>query len=231
MAARVRAPGEGRVRARGRTAGLLAGACLVAVAPFLAGCSDDGGDGDTAKDGAKGTRSSQSPTASEPAPDASSPDTPDAPKGGTGPASTAKQAITRWVTAVVQDRPDDACAVMIAMSPGDAPAPEKPSPDAVGTCGTTPAAAAKGKEQLSDMHTAFTPKNPGDPPRVSVHGPGPSGGALKVGGDHIDVDGQSLTDVILGNSTGLEKGQVAVDLTATRVGGSWYVSDLGFSIG
>jgi hypothetical protein len=205
-----------------RAAGWGLGACLVAVAPFVTGCTGD------EKDDSKKAEPSRSSSASDSKPDAESPELSSGPGEGQGAgASSAKTAVTRWVAAVVENRPGKACEVM-AMVPGSAPEAE---PEAVGKCGNSPSEAKQAKEQLRHFHTALTPESPNKPPQIGVSGVRPSGSKATVGGDRITVDGQTLNSVVVSNSKGVDKGQVDVKLTVSQLEKRWYVTDLGLSVG
>ena len=216
-----------------RALGLVAGTCLVAIAPFVAGCSDDKKD-----DSEKAATSDITPTA-DPAENVpreadpskgSSKAPPGAGKERQGPAgaSSAQEAVTRWVSAVVQDRPEEACKVMAMPAEGSA---DKAKPKTMGKCGNSEAETRKTKKQLSRFHTTFTPDKPSDPPQVNAAEPQVSGDKAALDGDHIAVDGQTLNAIVLSHSTGVKKGQVDVQVKTSRVDKSWYVTDIGLSVG
>ncbi|GAA2607535.1 hypothetical protein [Streptomyces axinellae] len=215
-----------------RALGLVAGTCLVAIAPFVAGCSDDKNDSE------KAAASDITPTAD---PAENVPREPDSSKGSSkappgagkqqqGPAgaSSAQEAVTRWVSAVVQDRPEEACKVMAMPAEGSS---DEAKPKAMGKCGDNEAETRKTKKQLSRFHTTFTPDKVSNPPQVNVAEPKGSGDKAAVDGDHIAVDGQTLNAIVLSHSTGVKKGQVDVNVKTSRVDNSWYVTDLGLSVG
>lgn len=58
-----------------------------------------------------------------------------------------------------------------------------------------------------------------------------TGKTAVVPGDRITVGGQTLTAVLLSNSTGVQKDQVGLKVDATDIDGSWYVTDLHLSVG
>ncbi|WP_405806262.1 hypothetical protein [Streptomyces sp. NBC_01187] len=205
-----------------RAVGLVAGTCLVAVAPFVSGCTDD------KKDDSGKAKPSRTKAAEDSSRDAgSSKARPGAGQGKFGKASSAQEAVTRWVTAVVENKPDEACEVMV-VSPGGTSDAE---PKAVGKCGKDEAEAKEAKKRLSRFHTTFTPEQPRNPPQVNVGAVRPSGSTAKVDGERITVDGQSLNAIVVSNSQGVEKGQVDVQVKVSRVENGWYVTDLGLSVG
>ncbi|MDT0342666.1 hypothetical protein [Streptomyces litchfieldiae] len=45
------------------------------------------------------------------------------------------------------------------------------------------------------------------------------------------MDGQTLQDIVVSNSTGVDPGQIGIGVDATEIDGLWYVTDLNLSFG
>ncbi|MDN3059030.1 hypothetical protein ABZ654_36125 [Streptomyces hygroscopicus] len=208
---------------RNRTIGWTAGAALVAAVVGVTGCSNDTDSAAEKKptassstaDGAKETqkeRASDDPAASQPS--------------GTRQ-TTAEGAVAAWVTAVIENRPKQACLVMAEPATGSSPA-------RVGTpslCNGNTPEARKMRDGIGRFHASFTPKRSTGDPKVEVARAPVTGGRAVVPAEKVTVDGQTLDKVILSNSTGLKSGQLDVKMESTKIGGAWYVTNLDFNVG
>ncbi|TDC05497.1 hypothetical protein E1265_35410 [Streptomyces sp. 8K308] len=58
-----------------------------------------------------------------------------------------------------------------------------------------------------------------------------SDGTAAFVGEQITVEGQTLQDVVVANSTGVEPGQIGIGVEATEIDGLWYVTDMSLSFG
>ncbi|WP_211121515.1 hypothetical protein [Streptomyces yatensis] len=204
-------------------AGWIAGVCvLLAAAPALTGCSTDS---DSSKPKGKDGSASAAPSAStgttaEPTP---------SPTGRPGPGgrSTVQEAVATWVAAVVQDQPKKACLVMATSADGGSPA----KPNTAAMCGGDTPQARQMKQQVHRLHASFAPDQPKNPPTVKVAKVPVADQKATVDGEQITVDGQTLKAIVLSNSTGVKEDEIGVRVEAAVVGGRWYVTDLGLSVG
>ncbi|AGP52449.1 hypothetical protein M271_04095 [Streptomyces rapamycinicus NRRL 5491] len=187
----------------------------MATASVLAGCSADSTKAEDTKD-AKDPKGSASTAGATPSP-----------KGQPGDQSTVQAVVAKWVTAVVEDRPKEACSVMATPATNGSPA--KPSTEAM--CGGKGPEAQQMADQVHRMHTSFTPDQPKNPPTVKVAAVPVKDKKATVDGEQITVDGQTLKAIVLSHSTGAEEDQVGIRIEAGVVEGRWYVTDLGLSIG
>ncbi|MFF2652709.1 hypothetical protein [Streptomyces sp. NPDC058045] len=87
------------------------------------------------------------------------------------------------------------------------------------------------RKQLRTFRPVFTPKQSTNDPKVEVAHVPETNGKVVVPADKITIDGQTLEQVILSDSTGVEQGQVDVKTESTKIDDAWYVTDLGFHIG
>ncbi len=208
-------------RSKKNAVGWIVGICVMAAGSALVGCSADSTKAEDTKStkstkGAKGTKGPASTASATPSP-----------KGQSGDQSTAQGAVAKWVTAVVEDRPKEACLVM-ATPAGDG-SPAKPGTEA--RCGGKGPEAQQIKAQIHRMHTSFTPDQPKNPPTVKVAEVPVTGKKATVDGEQITVDGRTLKAIVLSHSTGVEKDQVGIRIEAGVVEGRWYVTNLGLSVG
>ncbi|MGW7487223.1 hypothetical protein [Streptomyces sp. NPDC054786] len=134
--------------------------------------------------------------------------------------------MTRWITAIVQNRPDMACKVMIAPA-----AHGGPQAGDAHKCGDTKVSAQQIKKELRGFHASFTPRNPHNPPKVEVHGAAPSGHTAEFPGEQITIDGQDLNTVVYSNSKGVSKDGIDIKVKAMELQNRWYVNDLDMKIG
>ncbi|WP_210943952.1 hypothetical protein [Streptomyces sp. MK37H] len=131
------------------------------------------------------------------------------------------------MTAVVEDRPKEACLVMA--TPATDGSPAKPITEAI--CGGKGPEAQQMAEQIHRMRTSFTPDQPKNPPTVKVAEVPVADKKATVDGEQVTVDGQTLKAIVLSHSTGVEEDEVGVRIGAAVVAGRWYVTDLGLSVG
>ncbi|MBP2066371.1 hypothetical protein [Streptomyces iranensis] len=131
------------------------------------------------------------------------------------------------MTAVVEDRPKEACLAMATPATGGSPA--KPGTEAM--CGGDGPEAQQMADQIHRMHTSFTPDQPKSPPTVKVAEVPVTDKKATVDGEQITVDGQTLEAIVVSHSTGVKEDQVGVRIEAGVVAGRWYVTDLGLSVG
>jgi hypothetical protein len=92
-------------------------------------------------------------------------------------------------------------------------------------------AAEQARQGVSAFHASFTPRDAGASPVVEVAESPQSGGTAAFDGQQVTVDGQTLEDVVVANSTGVEPGRIALGIVATEIDGRWYVTDLSLSFG
>ncbi|MFJ4831919.1 hypothetical protein ACIP79_18705 [Streptomyces sp. NPDC088747] len=200
-----------------RRTGSIAGVAL-AVVVGLAGCSSD-------KDSAADKKSSASGT---PAADVekSGDDAPASPSASAADQSTAEGAVAAWVTAVIKGQPKEACLVMAEPASGSTPAK-------VGSEETCADGAPQRKQldkNLDGFRESFTPEPPTDDPQVEIDMT-VGGDKAEIPADKIIVDGQSLDKIVLSHSTGLEAGQLDINVEADKIEDLWYVTNLDFNIG
>ncbi|VVJ17558.1 Uncharacterised protein [Amycolatopsis camponoti] len=152
------------------------------------------------------------------------PGTTSAAADATAKASTAEQALARWVGAVVSGDFVQACSVMA--DTGQAP-PKTFTPEACAGQDKTMKAMRK---VLDGLHTAFTPDNAANPPKVEVAGPAATGDSAKIAAEKISVEGKKLDDIVLSHSTGVKPGQTNITFGLQKVEEAWYVTkfDLDF---
>ncbi|MGK3945086.1 hypothetical protein ABK046_42710 [Streptomyces caeruleatus] len=206
---------------RKRNVGWVAGAALAALALSVTGCSKSSDS--TAKEkpaahsssvgGAKEARGKDGAAASSPS-------------NATGQ-STAEGAVGAWVTAVIKGQLKEACQLMgqpaTDSSPARASTPE--------TCeGDTPEAQEM-RDNFGKFRTSFTPKPPNDNPKVEVVTVPGTSDKVVIPADKVVVDGQTLTNIIVANSTGVEAGQLDVSLESTKISDAWYVTNFNFGLG
>jgi hypothetical protein len=193
----------------------------MAAALTMTACSDE------AEESADTTSDPGEPPASEePGEPGDSPDA-DAPQEGQAAGqATAGEAVATWISAIVEDRPLDACLVMGTSGDGGAP-----TGNTAAMCeGDSPEAGQAG-QLVSTLAESFTPESRGEPPVVEVtEGTEPDGTAT-FDGQQITMDGRTLQDVVVSNSTGVEPGQIGIEIDASQIDGLWYVTDMNLSFG
>ncbi|MFR9725197.1 hypothetical protein ACL02R_17790 [Streptomyces sp. MS19] len=204
---------------------LTAALGLVMAASLLTACSDDG-DPAPAEDVRETAASDEEGAGSEDgADDAAEEETGgDAAEDGAADAqATAQDVVAGWVTAVIDNRPEDACLLM-ALPAEDGGDPE------VGTAETC-AEGGPMHSQLTGLAETFTPADAAGVPTVTVTGEPESETSATFPIEQIDVGGQTLQEVVLSHSEGVSAEDVDMSVEAGAFDGVWYVTDLGLSIG
>ncbi|MER6442360.1 hypothetical protein ABT275_39490 [Streptomyces sp. NPDC001185] len=139
---------------------------------------------------------------------------------------TARGAVAAWVTAVIKGQTKEACLLM------GQPATDS-TPAQVGTpamCGGDTPEARQMRKNIGRFRTLFTPEPSTDNPKVEVAPVPPTGDRTVIPAQKVVVDGQTLHNIILSHSTGLESGQLDVNLESTKIGAAWYVTNIQFDI-
>ncbi|MFR0358564.1 hypothetical protein [Streptomyces sediminimaris] len=203
----------------------IAGVALVATGAGVTGCSKGT---DSAADG--------KPTASRSTASRSTAAGPGKQQKGSDAAastssaerrSTAEEAVAAWVTAIIQGRPKQACAVMAfpatASSPAVAGTPA--------TCNSDKPEVRKVLDGIGKFRASFTPKGSAGDPKVVVAQVPVTGDKAVVPAGKVTVDGQTLDKVVLSNSTGVKPGQLDVRMESTKIDGAWYVTDFDLHVG
>jgi hypothetical protein len=178
----------------------------LAVAGITAGCSTQ----------LEGTAVSQFPgTSVSAAPGNSKVAEPDQ----AGRPATGQQVLADWVGAVIAGDYKRACTDMADVSA---------SPPKVYTAATCDPANAEIKTMervLKGLRETFTPANSTGKPEVQVTGPAPTGDSATIAADKITVNGKTLDEVVLANSTGVKPGETNITFGVSKVEGGWYVTD------
>ncbi|PGH47905.1 hypothetical protein [Streptomyces sp. Ru87] len=209
---------------RTRNVGWIAGGAL-AAAVILTGCSGDTGSASDASDkepAASSTAEAGAGSAGEGKQEDAA-----ASQGSGVDRSTGEKAVATWVAAVVKGEPEEACLVMGEPAEGGAPA----QVGSEAMCEGDGTKAKQMEQGIGRFRESFTPDPPTDNPKVEVAHVPASGGTAVFPADKITVDGQRLDKIILSNSTGLDAGELDVQLQSTKIEDEWYVTDVGFDIG
>ncbi|MFI7275166.1 hypothetical protein [Streptomyces sp. NPDC049879] len=203
---------------------LTAALGLVMAASLLTACSDDG-DPAPAEDVRETAASDEEGAGSDDgADDAAEEETGGEAAGEAADVQgSAQDVVAGWVTAVIDNRPEDACLLM-AMPAEDGGDPE------VGTAGTCGAGGPM-SAQLTGLAETFTPADMAGEPTVTVTGEPESETSATFPIEQIDVGGQTLQEVVLSHSEGVSAEDVDMSIEASAFDGVWYVTDLGLSIG
>ncbi|MFI6277244.1 hypothetical protein [Streptomyces sp. NPDC050988] len=207
---------------RKRTVGWIAGGALAVTLAGVTGCS---GDSDPAADKEPTARSSSAADA-ENANKGKQKDGSSA-QPSAGGQSTAEGAVAAWVTAVIKGEPKQACLLMGESATDSAPA-------RAGTaerCDSDDPEVRQMQDNLGEMRTSFMPKPPTDNPKVEVATVQPTGDKAVVPAEKVTVEGKTLDKIILSHSTGVEEGQLDVNMESTKIDDAWYVTNLDFNIG
>jgi len=220
---------------RKRNLGWIAGVVL-ATTVGVAGCSNDSGSSAKEKEAGRGSNVAD-PKEKDDKDDKNGKEEANA-GGGTGDPTapqdsevpgqaTAEGAVAAWVAAVIKGQPKEACLLMGQSGTDSAPA--RASTPAM--CeGETPEAREM-QDNLKMIRTSFIPDPPTEDPKVEV-APVPSAGdKTVVPADKVVVDGQTLHNIILSNSTGVESEQLDVTMESTKIGTAWYVTNLDLGVG
>jgi hypothetical protein len=208
---------------RKRTVGWIAGGALAATIAGLTGCSSDS-DSAAAK---TPTASSSTATDGEEPDEGKKKDGSTASKPSAGDQSTAEGAIAAWVTAVIKGQPKEACLLMGDPAADGAPAQASTS----AKCNSDDPEVKRMQDNLGKFRESFTPEPPTDNPNVEVAKVPATGDKVTVPADKVTVDGQTLDKIILSHSTGLEAGQLDVNVESSKIEDAWYVTNLDFNIG
>lgn len=210
----------GRLNTGGRALGWIAAAALVVAAPMLAGCSwhmpDASG---TSGNGAASSSPSSSASADPTAPSGAAKSPP--------PGSSAEAVVAKWVTAIVNGHPKQACSVMAKPATGTSPAQPMSAQKCTGK-------GQRGKLRLREMmayREAFTPKDSTGHLVVRVSPVPVHGNTAVVPAKDIIVSGQPLDKTILSHSTGIKPGQFGASVDATRIGGTWFMTGFDLNVG
>ncbi|UCM88124.1 hypothetical protein [Streptomyces marincola] len=203
------------------------GICVLAAAAALTmtACSDDSGD---SADDSQDTGESQQSDATEESGGSEQSDAPadeagGAPEGEGGGGATADEAVATWIAAIIENEPVDACLVM-----GTPGADGTPTANTAELCAEGGAGSGEG---VAAFREAFSPEGTGAPPVVEVAGDAAASGTATFDGEQITVDGQTLQDIVVSNSTGIEAGQIGLEVESTEIDGAWYVTDINLSFG
>jgi hypothetical protein len=178
----------------------------LAVACITAGCSTQLPG--TATSASSGTSASAAPGASQ----AAEPDK-------AGRPATGQLVLADWVGAVIAGDYKRACTDMADTSV---------TPAKVYTAATCDPADAKIKTMervLKGLREAFTPANSTGKPDVKVTGPAPAGDSATIAADKVTVNGKTLDEVVVANSTGVKPGETKITFGVTKIDGGWYVTD------
>lgn len=143
---------------------------------------------------------------------------PPAAPSSAAPAGGPEEAVTQWVTAVLQEDYQKACKLMAASAP--------PGTDVEKECSSGDA-----RSTLSSMHEAWAKPGIKLPPQgqVEVAKTAPSGDTATVSDDAVSVDGHTLHDLMLIGASGDGVSGVHITLKLERHDGTWAVS--GFDLG
>ena len=125
-------------------------------------------------------------------------------------------AMTRWLQQVVRGDYAAVCAdmgVAASASPG-------PTPFSATTCAST----------LAHLHDNFTTDGLTPQTLITIGTVGASGGNATIDGTDIHVSGTTLTSLIVAHSTGVQPGQLSLSFKLSRIGTTWYVTDMNMNI-
>ncbi|TDC74039.1 hypothetical protein [Streptomyces hainanensis] len=214
-------------RARSTAVRRVGGMGVLALVAALAmtACSDESEEStDTASDSSESSASTEGSDDSPESDESQEEGSRD--EGSGGGQATAGDAVAVWVTAIVEDQPVDACLAMGTVGDdGTAVA------NTAEMCEGEGPEAEQARQGVSALRESFLPENPGVPPVVAAAEGTESEGTTTFGGDQITVDGQTLQDIVVSNSTGVEAGQIGIEVETAEIDGLWYVTDMGLSLG
>jgi len=125
-------------------------------------------------------------------------------------------AMTRWLQQVVRGDYAAVCrdmGVVAGATPG-------PTPFSATTCAST----------LTHLHDNFatdglTPQSP-----ITIGTVGTSGDSATIDGTDVHVSGTTLTSLMVAHSTGVQPGQFSISFKLSRIGTTWYVTDMNMNI-
>ncbi|WP_320784222.1 hypothetical protein [Streptomyces sp. CRN 30] len=196
-------------------AGLLT---ATAAAMALTACSVGGDDTTADPEPAKSGSSAAASGASADQQDESSSG------ASTADQSSPEKTVAAWVTAVVKGEAKQACLLM-----GEAGSP--PETGSEETCADDSTQGKQIQQSVAQFQESFTPDPPTENPKVEVTEVPPTDDKAEYPADKVTVDGKTLEDIILANSTGLEKGQLNVSIESSKLDDAWYVTNMDFDIG
>ncbi|MDT0320087.1 hypothetical protein [Streptomyces millisiae] len=211
--------------AKSRVVRRVGGICGLAVAAALTvtACSEESGESaDTTSEATESQQAEESEESTEV--DESAADASGEAQGG-GQAA-AGDAVAVWITAIVEDRPVDACLAM-----GTPGADGALAANTAEMCEGEGPQAEQARQSVSALRESFAPENPGQPLAVEVAEGTESAGTVTFDGEQVTVDGQTLQDIVVSNSTGVEPGQIGIGIDASEIEGLWYVTDMSLSFG
>ncbi|MCP3766858.1 hypothetical protein [Streptomyces sp. MAR25Y5] len=206
-----------------RAADWLVGGVLVVTLTGVAGCS---GDTDPAAD-KKPAAASSAPAGQGEAEEGEQESGSPTPPSSAADRATAEGAVAAWVAAVIKGDAEEACLLMgeaaTEASPAKAGSPE--------TCAGDAPQAKQMEKAVEGFRESFTPEPPTDDPKVEAAQTPATGDEVVIPADRITVDGKTLEEVILSNSTGLSPQDLNVNVEAGKIEDAWYVTNLDFDIG
>ncbi|SDC65664.1 hypothetical protein [Streptomyces prasinopilosus] len=201
----------------------LVGGALVMALAGVTGCS---GDTDSAADKKPAAGSSAPAGSGEPEKGEQESGAP-APRSSAADQATAEGAVAAWVAAVIKGDAEEACLLMGEAATGASPA-KAGSPS---TCGSDAPRAKQMEKAVGSFRESFTPEPPTDDPKVEAAQVPATGDEVVIPADRITVDGKTLEEVILSNSTGVSREDLNVNVEAGKIEDTWYVTNLDFDIG
>jgi hypothetical protein len=136
------------------------------------------------------------------------------------------------VASIIEGDYEKACLDMAAPAGGATSGPLVPATAAM--CSSTATGAAGDPSpvaELRDWHASFTPKDlAGATPSVSVTAAAPTGSSVTVHADQIMINGKTLSQVVISNSTGLTAANLDIDFEVSKVSGAWYIGNVNLNI-
>ncbi|MEU4655764.1 hypothetical protein AB0G32_17760 [Streptomyces sp. NPDC023723] len=206
---------------RGRRAGWLAAVALTATAAGLTGCSSE-------SDSADGDKPSASDSSAASASASASASAPDAGSAAAADQSTPESTVAAWVAAVVKGETKDACLLMGEAASGSTPA-QSGSEE---TCADNSTQGKQIQQSVAQFKESFTPDPPTTDPKVEVaEAAGAAADKAVFPADQVTIDGKTLEEVIVANSTGVDAGALDVKIEAGKLDDAWYVTNMDFNIG
>ncbi|MET8111870.1 hypothetical protein [Streptomyces prasinus] len=207
-----------------RAADWFVGGVLVMALAGVTGCS---GDTDSTADkkpaAAGGSASAGSEKAGEGEQEGGSP----TPPSSAADRATAEGAVAAWVAAVIKGDAEEACLLMGEAATDASPA-KVGGPE---TCAGDAPQAKQMEKAVEGFRESFTPEPPTDDPKVEAARTPATGDQVVIPADRITVDGKTLEEVILSNSTGVNSEDLNVNVEAGKIEDAWYVTNLDFDIG
>jgi hypothetical protein len=136
-----------------------------------------------------------------------------------GRPATGQQVLADWVGAVIAGDYKRACTDMADASV------TPPKPYTAAMCDPSEPKVKTMERVLKGLREGFTPANSTGKPEVKVTGPAPTGDSATIAADKITVNGQTLDQVVLANSTGVQPGQTNFTFGVGKIDGGWYVTE------